>query len=131
METKVVPNGVEGVHVDPDGRHEREQAKKSRRQSEAPGEEGEEIKGWKRNIIAVESEETLDYVREASDMDQEEADEISFVPSAISVPQKPLVRCDNQCSEKTLSFWQLASVVMKEGEEPGTTNLCQQVTTSL
>ena len=60
------------------------------RQSEAPGEEGEEIKSAKRKIIRVESEETQDYVREASDMDQEEAEEISFVPSAISVPQKPL-----------------------------------------
>ena len=72
------------------------------------------------------SEETQDYVREANDMNQEEAQEISFVPSAISVPQKPLFRCDNQCSEKTLSFWQFASVVIKEGEESYTTNLCQQ-----
>ena len=38
----------------------------------------------------------------------------------------PLFRCDNQCSEKTLSFWQLASVVIKEGEEPYTTILCQK-----
>ena len=57
-----------------------------------------------------------DYVREASDMDQEEGEEISFVPSAISFPQKPFFRCDNQCSEKTLSIWQLASVVIQEGE---------------
>ena len=69
-----------------------------------------------RKGIRVESEEAQDYVREANGMDQEEAEEISFVPSAISVPQKPLCRCDNQCSEKTLSFWQLASVVMKKGE---------------
>ena len=48
-------------------------------------------------------------MREAND--QEEAEEISFVPSAISVSQKPLFRCDNQCSEKTISFRQLASVV--------------------
>ena len=59
-------------------------------------------------------------------MDQEEGEELSFVPSAISVPQKPLFRCDSQCSEKTLSFWQLASVVVKEGEESDTTNLCQK-----
>ena len=86
------------MHVDPncDGRHEREQVKNSRRQSEAPGEEGEEIKSPKRKIIRVGSEETQDYVREANDRDQEEAEEISFVPSAISVPQKPLFRCDNQ-----------------------------------
>ena len=60
-------------------------------------------------------------------MDQEESEEISFVPSAISVPQKPSFRCDNQCSEqKTVSFWQFASVVIKEGEESYTTNVCQQ-----
>ena len=46
LETNVISNGVEGVHVDPNGedRHQREQVKNSRRQSEAPGEEGEEIK---------------------------------------------------------------------------------------
>ena len=57
----------------------------------------------------METEETHDYVR-ASDMIHEESEEISFVPSAVSVPQKPLFRCDNQCSEKTLCFWQFASV---------------------
>ena len=38
LETKVVSNGVEGVHVDPngEGRHQRRQVKSSRRQSEAP-----------------------------------------------------------------------------------------------
>ena len=61
-------------------------------------------------------------MREAIDLNQEESDEISFVPSAISVPQKPLFRCDNRRSEKTLSFWQFASVVIKEGEESHTTN---------
>ena len=79
LETKVVSNGVEGVHVDPngEGRHEREQVKKSRRQSEAPGEAGEDIKSPKRKRIRVESEETQGYVREANDMDQEE-DENKF-----------------------------------------------------
>ena len=47
----------------------------------------------------MESEETQDYVREANDMYQEDGAEVSFVPSAISVPQKPLFRCDNQCIE--------------------------------
>ena len=43
LETKVVPNGVEGVHLDAnsDGRNKRRQVKNSRRQSEAPREEGE------------------------------------------------------------------------------------------
>ena len=70
----------------------------------------------------MEPEETQDTVREANDMNQVEAEEINFVPSAISVPQKPLFRCDNQRREKTLSFWQFASVVIKEGEESYTTN---------
>ena len=47
-----------------------------------------------------------------------------FVPSAASVPQKPSFRCDNQCSEKTLSYWQLASVVVNAGDEAYSTNLC-------
>ena len=56
-------------------------------------------------------------MREANDMDQEEDEETSLVPSAMSVSQKkPLFRCDNQ---------QLASVVMKE-EESYTMSLCQQ-----
>ena len=74
----------------------------------------------------MESEDTQHCVGEANDMDQEEAEETSFVPSAISVSQKPLFRCGNQCSTKTLSFWQLASVLIKEGEESYTTNLCQK-----
>ena len=48
------------------------------------------------------------------------------VPSAVSVPQKLMFRCDKQCSEKSLSNWQLASVVISEGEESYTTNLCQK-----
>ena len=49
----------------------------------------------------MESTETQDCVRGAMDLSQEEAEEISFGPSAISVPQKPLFRCDNRCSAKT------------------------------
>ena len=128
LETKLVSHGVEGVNADPngEGRHERVQVKTSRRQSEAPGEEGEEVKSPIRKVIRVESEETQDYVRAAKDLNQEDAEETSFAPSATSVPQKPLFRCDNRCSEKTLSFWQFASVVTKESEESYTTKLCQQ-----
>ena len=64
----------------------------------------------------------------------EEAEEISFVPSAISVPPKPMFRCDNRCSEKAISFWQFASVVIEEVRNPtrptcpsnATTKLCWQ-----
>ena len=44
----------------------------------------------------------------------------------MSVPLKPLFRCDKQRSEKTLSYWWLASVVVNEGGEACTTNLCQK-----
>ena len=56
---------------------------------------------------------------------------MSFVPSAISVPQKLMFRCDNQCSEKTLSFWQLSSVVIQEGEESYKTNTCARNVTTI
>ena len=87
--------------------------------------EGEEIRSPKRKVIRVESEETQAYVLEGKSTEQEEEEKRTFVPSAVSVPLKPLFRCDRQCSEKTLSYWQLASVVVNEGDEAKTTNLCQ------
>ena len=74
----------------------------------------------------MEPEETQDYVRDAMDLSQQEAEERNFVPSTISVPQKPWFWCDNRCSETTLSFRQFASVVVEDGEEFYKTNLCQQ-----
>ena len=58
-----------------------------------------------------------DDVTEAQSAEQEEKEERIFVPSAVSVPQKMMFRCHKQCSEKSLSYWQLASVVINEGEE--------------
>ena len=72
--------------------------------------EGEEIRSPKRKVIRVESEETQDYVREERNTEFEEEEERTFIPSAVSVPLKPLFRCDKHCSEKTLSNWQLDSV---------------------
>ena len=58
--------------------------------------EGEEIKSPKRTVIRVESEATQDYVREAKSAEHEEEEERrTSVPSAVSVPPKPLFRCDN------------------------------------
>ena len=74
----------------------------------------------------MESEETQDFVREAKSTEYEDEEERTFVPSAVSVPLKPLFCCDNQCSEMTLSHWQLASVVVIEGDEACSTNLCQK-----
>ena len=120
----VLWNEAEGVPVNPDGEGHREQAqaKSSRRERETPGEQGVEVKkSQKRKAIRVEPEVTQEYLREAMDLIQEDSEEISFVPSAISA--NPLFLCDNRCSEKTLSFWQFSSVVIKEGEESYTTNL--------
>ena len=106
---------VEGIYVDfyGEGHQGGGQVKNLRSQSDVPGEEGEEIESPKRKIIRVESEETQDYVREAKDMDQEEAEELSFVVTI-------------SAAKKTPSFWQFASVVIKEGEESYMTNVCQQ-----
>ena len=122
----VVSDAVEGTFVDLDGesRRDHEEAKLSRREREASSEEGEQIKSPKRKVIRMDSEETQDHVREAKSTKHEEEEERTFVPSGVSVPPKPLFRCDNQCSEKTLSFWQLASVVVNAGDEAYTTNLC-------
>ena len=94
--------------------------------SKAPAEEGEEIQSPTKKVIRVESEETQDYVRESLKLCQGEAEEISFVPSAISIPHEPIFWCDNRCSEKALSFGQFASVVVVDGEESHTANSCQQ-----
>ena len=72
----------------------------NRRGREVPGEEDEEVKSQKRKVTQVESVETQDYVKESLDLSRKEAEEISFVPSAISVPPKPMFRCDIRCSEK-------------------------------
>ena len=85
---------MESTFVDLDGKSHREQAeaKSSRRESEAPGEEGEDVKSPKRKVIRVESEETQDFVRKGKSAEQEEMEESILVPSAASVPQKPLFR---------------------------------------
>ena len=80
--------------------------------------EDEEIRSPKRKVIRV--------VKEGKSTEQEEEEKRTFVPSAVSVPLKPLFRCDRQCSEKTLSYWQLASVVVNDSDEAYTTNLCQK-----
>ena len=56
----------------------------------------------KRKVIRVGSEETQDYVRDSLNLCREEAEEISFVPGAISIPQRPMFWYDNRCSDKAL-----------------------------
>ena len=86
-----VSDAVEGTPVDLDGesRHEQVEAKLSRRRREMLN-EGEEIRSPKRKVIRVESEETQDYVREEKSTEFEEEEEGTCLPSAVSVPLKPL-----------------------------------------
>ena len=53
-------------------------------------------------------------LEEQSSIGWEEAEEMSFVDSAISIPRGPMFWCDNRCSEKAFRFWQFALVVVKE-----------------
>ena len=92
----------------------------------APWDEGAEVKSTKRKLIRVESEETQDYARKSLNLSRDEAEETSFVPSEISVPQRPMFWCDHRCSHKALRFWQFALVVVEDGKGSYTANLCQQ-----
>ena len=56
----------------------------------------------------------------------EEAEELAFVASALSEPRVSIYFCDDHCSEKSVRYWQFASVVFEEGGEARTVNLCQQ-----
>ena len=91
VETKVVSDGVGGVHVDLNGEchQERSEGKVKRQEKKV-----KKLKARREKIIRVESEGTQDYVREANGLNKEEAEEMSFVPSAICVPKKPLFRCE-------------------------------------
>ena len=54
-------------------------------------------------------------MRESLNLSRDEAEEISFVSSAISIPQRPMFWCDNRCSAKALRFGQFASTVIDDG----------------
>ena len=88
-----------------------------------------EVQGLKRRVIRVESEETQDSVRERiahEENSQEEADVIGFVPSALREPRGVYCWRDNRCGDKALRYMQIASVVIEEGGEARTINLCQR-----
>ena len=80
----------------------------------------------KRKVIRVESEETQDYVCEILIISPEKAEELAFVPNALSEPRGAIYFCDNHWGEKAVRYWQFASVVVEEGGEAHTINLCQQ-----
>ena len=78
-------------------------------------------------MARVESEETQDDVREVLDLSRERAEEISFVSSAISIPQKGLCfGVTIVAVTKPSVFWQLTSVVVEDGEVSYTANFGQQ-----
>ena len=56
----------------------------------APSEERAEIQSPKRKVIRVESKETDDDAREPLNLSRDESEEMSFVPSAISIPHRPM-----------------------------------------
>ena len=58
--------------------------------------------------------------------DEEEMEELSFVPSAVSEPRWALHICDNKCREKGFTFFQVAAIVSQEGGAAHTINLCKQ-----
>ena len=90
----VVTDAVASTFVDLDGgsRPEQVEARLSRREREKHWAKGvRKLKSHRRKVIWVESEETQDYVRKAKSAEQEEMEERSFIPSAVSVPQKPFV----------------------------------------
>ena len=119
--------GTEKVmwRLEPEGERENQAKMEEKVDGKAPGEEGAEIQSPKRKVIRVESEETPDYVRYTLNLSRDKAEEKSFVPSAISIPQRPMFWCDSRCSDKALRFWQFASVVVEDGKESYTANLCQ------
>ena len=91
---------AEGGSVDPKGKtgHRSARTKVAREESEkpkeaelevdgdVPQEESVESRSPKRKVIRVESEVTQDYVRETLAISKEEAEEMGFVPSALSEP---------------------------------------------
>ena len=121
----IVSVAVGSTKVDLDGKSHREhaEAKISRREREAPDEEGEEIKNPKRKVIRVESEETQDYVREAKSAEQEEVEERFFAASASNVPQKMMFSL-RQAMQREVTQLLAAGVcvVINEGGKSYTTN---------
>ena len=92
-------NEAEGVSVNPEGEshHEETRAKITRRMEiEMRRVKRVRIQRSKKKVIRVESEETQDYVRESLNLSREEAEEISFVPSTISISQRPMFWCENR-----------------------------------
>ena len=127
MEKQEVIEGGSVDHKSKMGHEEGEKPKEAEMgmDGDVPQEGSDEIQSLKGKVVRVESEETQDYVRETLAISQEEAEETGFVPSALGEPRRA-IQCDNRCSEKAVRYWQIASMVVEEGGEAHTINLCQQ-----
>ena len=88
-----------------------------------------EVQSTNRKVIRVESEETQDSVRETLEISQEEADELGFVPSAVSEPRGASERCDSRCSEKATRYGQISSMVMKKKVVKPAQSICASCAT--
>ena len=72
--------------------------------AEVPQTESAEMKSPRRNVIRGESEEPQDYVSETLSISPEEAEELTFVPSAITEPRGVKYFGDNRCSENATRY---------------------------
>ena len=78
-------------------------------------------------VIRVESAETQHYVSKPQgleEIDDEEVEELSFIPSAVSEPRWALHTCDNKCS-KGFKFHHLAATVVEDGGSSAHDQLAQ------
>ena len=116
----VVLHEAEGVSVNlnGEGHHERAQA--------SPREKGEEVQSPKKESDSGGIRRNTGLCEKSNGLESGAGRRNRFCANAVSVSPKPMFRCDNGCSEKTFSYWQLETVVIKEGEEPHTINICQQ-----
>ena len=77
----------------------------------------------RRTMIRVESKEVQDYVSEQQgheEIDVQEMEELSFIPSAVSEPRWALHMSDNKCCKEAFKFYQLTVFAAH------TINLCEQ-----
>ena len=129
--------GCSGKHFRGPGRQKPSRAggeKSSRRESEVPGEEGEDVKVQKKKVIRVESEETQEYLKKEIVQRREESEVRTFVPSAVGVPHKKLFRFDKQVarSRSASGSWRLSWLMKVMKHTPPTcvrsvsTNTCRQ-----
>ena len=129
LKTVIVADEVEGTCVDSggEGHHGRGRVKNHRSHSGVPGEKGEEIKSPKRKTIRIESEETQGYARESKEHGSGRSGRTNICTECNQCFAKADVSLRQSVQrKKTVSFWQLASVVIREGGESKATNICQK-----